>query len=383
MQKKIDLLDYLHTLFRWRKFVAVNVFLVALVALIVSLLLPKQYLATTTILPPKNKGLLSGFSDVSSLLRGLPGISLAGGAVSAELYQYITILKSRTALEQVVRRFDLIKVYEINKGSMGKAVKELLSHLVFKIEEEGTLSIGVTDRNPQRAADMANYLVELLNGINIELNTREVRSNREFIERRIEKNRADLTAAEEALKTFQEKHGIIMMPQEQQTSISAIGQLYAQKTRKEIELSLLERSLGTDNPILQSTRNELSVLNTKLKDMPDLGTEYIRLYREYVIQNKIYEVIVPLWEQAKFEEKRDTPTLLVLDKAELPERHIWPRKSIIVLIFAMLAFIISVAIAFVAEHLSMLKQENPTEYQRLQNFWLELRHFLPGKRSTG
>jgi uncharacterized protein involved in exopolysaccharide biosynthesis len=372
MPQQINFWDYLHTLLKWRKFIFLNVFIVAVVALLISFLLPKEYYASTSILPPKQKGLYGGFPEVSSLLRNLPGVSLGGGT-GVDLYNYITILKSRTALERVVQRFDLIKVYEINKPSMEKAVKALKQHLTFKIEEEGSLSIGVTDRDPQRAANMANYLVELLQQFNIELNTRETRSNREFIERRIEKNRADLKAAEEAIKKFQEQHGIIMMPQEQQASISAIGQLYAEKTKKEIQLNLLERSLARDNPILQLTRNELEALSAKLKDVPDLGMEYARLYRDYVIQNRIHEVIVPLWEQAKFEEKRDTPTLLVLDQAVAPERHVWPRKSIITLIFAALAFIISVAVVFLAEYLANLKQENHAEYEKLQNFWAELR----------
>ncbi len=377
MPQQINFWDYLHTLLKWRKFIFLNVFIVAVVALLISFLLPKEYYASTSILPPKQKGLFGGFPEVSSLLRNLPGVSLGGGA-GTDLYNYITILKSRTALERVVERFDLIKVYEINKPSMEKAVKALKQHLAFKIEEEGSLSIGVTDRDPQRAAEMANYLVELLQQLNIELNTRETRSNREFIERRIEKNRADLTAAEEAIKKFQEHHGIIMMPQEQQASISAIGQLYAEKTKKEIQLNLLERSLARDNPILQLTRNELDALSAKLKDVPDLGMEYARLYREYVIQNRIHEVIVPLWEQAKFEEQRDTPTLLVLDQAVAPERHVWPRKSIITLVFATLAFIISIAIVFLAEYIANLKQENHAEYEKLQSVWREFRRLIPG-----
>lgn len=366
MSQQISFWEYLQILVKWRKFIIINSFLVGLIALGAGFLLSKEYAARASILPPRNKGLFGDISGVSSLLRGLPGLSMPGGA-SPDLYNYITILKSRTALERVVQKFDLTQVYEIDNGSMEKAVRALNGHLVFKIEEEGALSIIVTDQDPQRAADMANYLVELLNETNIEMNTREVSRNRAFIERRIEKNRADLAATEEAMQAFQEKHGVIMMPQEQQASVSAMGQLYAQKAKKEIELSFLQQSLGRDNPILQSTRTELQVLEAKLKTMPDLGTAYLRLYREYVIQNEIHRVIVPLWEQAKFEETRDTPTLLVLDKAVKPERHVWPRKSIIAMIFALTAFIVSVAIAFIREYVDTLKQENPVEYAKLQN----------------
>ena len=47
------LVDYAAVLVRWRKLIVVNFIVVTLAAVIVSLLLPKWYKATTSLLPPK------------------------------------------------------------------------------------------------------------------------------------------------------------------------------------------------------------------------------------------------------------------------------------------------------------------------------------------
>jgi len=43
--------------------------------------------------------------------------------------------------------------------STGKIDEELLSNTDFELSEEGSLEISVYDKDPQRAADMANYFV--------------------------------------------------------------------------------------------------------------------------------------------------------------------------------------------------------------------------------
>src|SRR5436190_3668993 len=72
-------LDYVSILAKWRTFLLVNVCGVTLIAVIVSLLLPKWYKATASILPPKDQSLLNLFSSTNSVLKGLTSIPKLGG----------------------------------------------------------------------------------------------------------------------------------------------------------------------------------------------------------------------------------------------------------------------------------------------------------------
>ena len=73
-----------------------------------------------------------------------------------------------------------------------------------------------------RAAAMANAYVEVLNRLSAELGTREARSNRVFLEERVQETRRLLRDAEDTLRAYQQKSGMMISP-DQAASVSAIA----------------------------------------------------------------------------------------------------------------------------------------------------------------
>jgi tyrosine-protein kinase Etk/Wzc len=363
--------DFMATIAQWRRFIVVNIILVTAVSLGVSFLLPRWYRASCTILPPKNQNLLSnvGFASSNIIRQINPLRSLGSTTSSPEMYNYLAILRSHTLLDRIVKVFDLTNVYDISDHSIDKTIDELLSNVSFKVNEEGTLNIEVEDHDPGRAVAMADSFAVALDEINQELSAREARGNREFIDQRLSQNVKDLRNTEDSLKIFQEKHGIIAVSEQANSEISAVAELYAQRMKQELEIGILKRALTDDNPLLQSANDRLLELNKKLQNIPALGVSYLRLYREYTIQEKLFEILVPLREQAKIEEHRDTPTLLILDKAEKPDRPYAPRKLIIVVVFFVISTVFSIGIALFSGSLHRMKTVHPVEYERLMDNW--------------
>jgi uncharacterized protein involved in exopolysaccharide biosynthesis len=54
--------------------------------------------------------------------------------------------------------------------------------------------------------------------------------------------------------------------------------------------------------------------------------KYLRFYRDLEIQNKILEVILPMYEQAKVEEQKSIPSILFIDKAVPAEIKYGPKR---------------------------------------------------------
>lgn len=336
----------LGVLWNWRRFIAAIVLSVTVVAVVVSLLLPSWYRATASVLPPKQSDLFGSLGGATgSMLRSLTGGARLGGLGQKPAgYNYFAILRSRTAMEEVIRRFDLLRVYDIDDSSMTKAVRELADNTAFEEQLDENITIEVLDRDPVRAAEMANYFVELLNTISIRLGTTEARSNREFIEHRLSAARIDLANAEVKLKEYQERSGIMLTP-EQTSGVSALAALYALKEKKELEVAIAERVATEANPLLQQLRAELGAMRERLSALPQTGMESYRLYRDVVIQQKILEFLVPVHEQAKLDEKKDVPVLLVLDRAVPPDRKVRPQRTLIVGLSASLALLASAILA--------------------------------------
>jgi capsule polysaccharide export protein KpsE/RkpR len=113
------------------------------------------------------------------------------------------------------------------------------------------------------------------------------------------------------------------------------------------------------------------------KLVPELGAEYIRRFRDVEIQYKILQYILPVYEQAKVEEHRQTPSVVVLDRAGPAERKSKPKVTM----YTLLAFVVSTLLAFggalAAEMYRNLKDAHP---ERVRNWeeairrdWLGLR----------
>lgn len=366
---KPGLLDYAGVLLQWRRFIVVNVLIVTVVAIIVSLLLPKWYKATASILPPKEPDMLGSLGAASSVLRGLSsGRALRGlGQTQSGAYNYFAILKSRSAMESVVRKFDLLTVYDVSDSSMEKALKALQDNVAFEYQDDENITIDVMDKDPQRAADMANYFVELLNEMSIKLGTQEARNNREFIERRLAVSREDLRMAEDSLQRYQERSGIVMaIDPGTAAAISPIAELYGMKAKKEIELAILKRTVSQDNSMIRQLQLELREMERKMSTFPGVGIESLRLYRELAIQQKIIEFLVPLHEQAKVDEQKDVPILLILDKAVPPDRKSKPQRSLVVLVFFFLTLFASIILVFFMHGMSARKLTDKPLESRLK-----------------
>jgi len=382
--------DIVAVLLRWRRFIGRNVGVVVLLSIILSLLLPNWFASTVSLLPPKTSGDLfgqvAGFStalkDISKTLGGL-------GQSSDESFNYLAILKSRTALVKVIERFDLRSVYEVdNNTPMEVLIEELAGNVNLEVQEEGNITLTVYDKLPQRAADMANYFVDVLNNISIDLSTQSARNNRQFIEHRYREVQRDLAAAEDSLKRFQERHSLYALPEQTKAAIEAAAELKSQMLLKEMEIGFMKRTLGEDAPQIYTAQVQLGEMSRKLnemsrgvgrsrsendlrlfppfKDLPEIGTEYVRRYRDFEIQNKLLEFIVPVYEQARIEEAKTIPVVLVLDRAVPAERKARPTRSLIVFFSAVFAFVFSALIVLIIEAFERLKQ-NPDRYRQIEN----------------
>ncbi len=395
-----SLLDFLAIVTKWRKVIVRTIVISTFVAVIFALVSPKWYMASASVFPAEKADLFAGMEGISSLVRSIsPGRSLSALTGGGETERYLAILNSESVLLRVISQFDLTKVYDITSYPREKTIKELLSNVNFEIAEDGHLQITVYDRNPQRAADMANYFVRVLNETNSELQVQNARANRQFIETRYQKNLTDLRGAEDSLKVFQQKHGVIALPEQLEASIKAMAEIYGKMEVQDVELNVLRQTLASGHPSIRAAEIELAAMKDKIRELntgsttegdvnvlvpfkqaPALGTAYLRLYRDVEIQYKILQFVTPLYEQAKVEEQRATPSVIVLDSALVPERKAKPKASLYGLLAMFVSAIVVVSVVFAIEGGRKLKAMDP---DRVLGLWSTVKSDWFGLRWKG
>lgn len=359
---KSSLFWFAGLLVRARRFVLLNCLVAGIASIIIVLLLPNWYAGVTTVLPPKDAGLSLG--PLTAFLRDFA--PLRGSAPSSDAYSYLSILESRNAKEDVIRTFGLMELYEVDQ--MEKAIREFENNVDIELEEKGHIVITVYDRNPQRAADLANYYVTTLNRINVELGLQRTRVYREFLEKTIAGVKDTLRRSEEAFRDLQKETGMMVMP-ENQESMRSVAELYSEKAFRELEVEMLETLFGADHPEIRLKRAELESLSSRIREIPEVSLEHVRLYRNIQIQSRILELLLPLYEQAKLDERKALPSVVVLDRAVPPEKKAKPKRTLLVLSAVFSVSVLSLAVFGFRERIEELRVHSPERYRILRGLF--------------
>ncbi|MDW7681657.1 MAG: Wzz/FepE/Etk N-terminal domain-containing protein, partial [bacterium] len=273
-EKKITTLDYLSVLVRWRRKIIINCLIICIIAAGISLVLPKTFKSSTTILPPTGDG--AGFG-LSSLLNTLPmgSIGLGLGVLPEETNTFLAILNSRTVGENVIQKFDLINRYK--SENMEEALRTLRSRFSIKINDEGTVTLSATGKTPffsskgeeteakNLAKDIADFFIAELDRVNLQLKTERATNTRKFIEGRYYQNLKELETAENEFKFFQEKYGVIALPEQIAATIQTAAELKAKIISKEIEVGYLSKFVNESHSKLFQAQTELDELRRKYR----------------------------------------------------------------------------------------------------------------------
>ncbi|MBK8983429.1 MAG: hypothetical protein IPM38_14180 [Ignavibacteria bacterium] len=352
--KEVGIYDYIRVLVKNKKLFLPGTFIVGLfVTFLMFFVIEPIYQSTTTV---KSAG--SGFGLGSLLgVSGLPDLGgleeLSGGGSTKELALYEEIIMSRRCIEETIIRFNLIDVYKVD--SMQDAVKNFRLNIITleSNKKAGTLTIGIFDKDKQKAKDIADFIIFQLNRIYSEMNALNARNNKEFIQQRYDSARQDLKAIEDSLENFQVKFGISPEIQAEVVSRASFGLEVSIKS-EEVKLELLKKILTPEQPEIMEQEERISILKKQfdemrnsndgsgdfqLKGLPTVLINFYRLKREIEIQNRIVTTLIPIYEQTKFEEKRETPTVVILDYPNLPEKKAKPKRLTTVAI-SMFAFFI-------------------------------------------
>ena len=363
-----------------RKFILKNVIIVSLLSIIISLLLPKWYASKAVVLS-SGAGQFNFLSSISPI----PVADFGLSTINEDINNFIAILQSRTVKEYMVKKFNLVDRYK--QRDIEFAMEAFEEKIELEVTEDGTLEITIFDKDPIMAKEMVNEVLFMLDQINQSIGMEAGKYNREFLENRININKKDLEKAELALKTFQEKTGIIdlvaqlsstmqMSAQAYNSIFEAYTALYAKKIETETELAVAKTTLSNNNPtimqlekLLKEQTVQLEQLMIKLDEklqyllsnispaqidtvpniefsvsfntLPSLGLENARLIREVELQSTIQEILIPQFEQAKLEETKNIPTLQIIDKPKVALNKSKPKRSLIVIASTVMSFLMS------------------------------------------
>jgi capsule polysaccharide export protein KpsE/RkpR len=325
---------------------------------IIAFVIPKRYESTTRLMPPDSQS-GSGLAMVAALAdKGGLGVgSLAGDllGVQSSGALFVDILGGRTVQDRLVDRFDLRKVYRVRYWQ--DARKDLARHTdISEDRKSGVITITVTDRDPHRAAGLAQAYVEELDRLVAQVSTSSARRERVFIEQRLQAVKQDLDAASRQFSEYASKNTTIDVTAQGKATVEAAAKLEGEMIAAQSELEGLEQIYTKNNVRVRSLQARVDELRRELhamggdtsdtasdktrstqefpsiRQLPLLGVKWGDLYRETKIQETVFQLLTQQYEMAKIEEAKEIPVVSVVDPANVPEKKSFPPRLLIILL---------------------------------------------------
>ena len=326
-------------------------------AVIISLLLPNWYLAETRLLIPgqTSSGLLS---SVISGRVGSSASSLLGGLIS-DYQQELAILDSRTVKQSVVEEFDLIEVYDLadSESPMNYSIQELEGNIEFVVDNEyNYLAVQVYDKEPQRAADMANFFVSKLNQVGIDLSTETARSYRQTVENRYQETEDSLSTVLSAIRALREKTGVLDLPAQGAAFMEGLTEWRSQIFLAELEFENLLSFYGPNHSQTRAAQQAVErakesyeralegqerLMPVSQDSLPGVAFKFAELQKEFVILTTLLEFARPVLEEAQLAEERAAKSVQVLDPAIVPTVKARPWRAAICVVSTFSGFLLS------------------------------------------
>ncbi len=356
---------------------------------LIAFLIPNRYESTAKLMPPDNPpsamaallaGAGGGSAGSANGLNGLLGDLVGGKTTSAT---FVGILQSRTVADQVIKQFNLQKVYRIRH--LEDTRKELARFTDITVDRKSSIiSVAVTDKDPQRATDMAQAYVQELDRLVALLSTSAARSQREFLENRLQVVKRELEQSEIELSKFSSKNSTLDLKEQAKAMMEAATSVQAQLIATQTELEGLRQIYSDSNVRVRTAQAQVNELKKKLNELggsgaeaapytpsssdfsypairqlPVLGVTYADLYRKSKIAEVVFELLTKQYEMAKVEEAKEIPSVKVLDVPVVPRKKSFPPRLIIIVLGTLFAMVMQGTWVFTRRAWDLTEDHDP------------------------
>ena len=355
-----------------KKFLVLFIGTALILTLIISFIIPHEYEAQISILPPDESDKGSGMSSI--LQNFSSAISIGQVGQNTKVYLMSEILKSRELAKYITEKCELEKYPQFKGLKKDKIYISVRENIELQINRSGliilTTSINTNyfpdskdkENTAILIASIANAAAEGLDVINRKKNVSKAKTKKIFIEKVLADNKIKLDSIDNALKSFQEKNKVLAIDDQTKAIIENAVNIGSELSKAEIELSLAMQDFEPNTPKVKTFKNRVSELKNQynkiqtggmvksdkfsipLSQVPELAKQYTNLMRDQKILVQVIMYLETQKYQEAIQEESDVSTIEVLDKAYVNYDQVAPSRKLMLLIGFLLSTIIGIGI---------------------------------------
>jgi uncharacterized protein involved in exopolysaccharide biosynthesis len=316
-------------LYKWRK----PLFIVMVVALAGSWFFSSPWFIT-----PKFKSTVIMFPASSSSIsksllneQSVKGQDITAFGEDDQAEQLLQILNSNMIRNRVMRKFDLMKHYDIDSTSDVKYAnlfKEYDNNITFRRTEFMAVQISVYDKDPQMAADIANTIASLLDS-----------AKNDMMRQRSVKGFKVVEAEYNSMKA--EKDKIV-------DSLITLGSLGVNDVESQSQVLNQQFAIS----IMNGNKTAQAALQKKLDVLGKYGGIYMALKNSLEFKTEQLILLETKFKQAKVDAEENLPQKFIVSDAYKAERKSYPMRWRIIIVSTVAALFLSIIVIMVMEKIS-------------------------------
>lgn len=310
--ESFDLLRYMYK----RRYPLLALTLLAVVASVIASLMITPRFRSTVVFFPAPSTTASRLLYLDSPFARDP--ELFGDEEMVE--QMLQVLNSDEIRSKIIEKYDLFNHYVIDPESKFPATslhKIFRKNISFRKTEYMAVVIDVLDKDPARAAVMANDIAALLDSTMNRMQKEKTRKALEVVENEYLNLQNEIRVLEDSLSYIRSK-GVIAYD----SQAEAYYQAYA-------------------SALLNKDDEAVRLLEGKLKVISRYGGSYITLSHMLVNQLNSLSVLKAKYQEAQVNYNSEMPVKFILDNAYPAEKKAYPMRWLIVIVSTFSVFVLS------------------------------------------
>lgn len=301
-------------------------------------------------------------------LTGLPELGSPSGP---DVTVAQRVLSSRTTMERVILRYDLIRRYE--SRSMEKALEKAAERFSVVLSDDGFLLVSAEASERERAAAIVRDWISIANDELSRIVTSRARRARMETEEALRVVTDSLEAAQEQMQEFRTRTGLYFPEAQSTQAVEVLGEVEASLVEAEAELAGLRGAVSQLSPAYMEIARKVSYLREALQlrlgegdslsvfpglqQMPAIVREYESLETKLQARRLVAMMLQQQLERLRIQEATDSPTLEVVVPPSPSHLRSYPKRKKMVILYTLTALVVALALLTVLTYLRRIGRD--------------------------
>lgn len=301
---------------------------------------------------------LTSDADGAFTLSDPDGIAIASGRVGEDVTAATSAGPVRLHVDRLTGRPGTR--FDVTRSSTLDTVERLQKQLSVKETalQSGVIALTLQGANPVLTADVVNGIARQFIKQDVDRRSAEAEHTLAFLDQQLPQLRRELDAAEQRYNTFRNNHGTVDLSEESRLLLQQIVDNKTKLADLQRQRADLSQRFTASHPAVAALDAQIAQLQGSQSEMtkdvaalPDTEQTALRLLRDVRVDTGLYTNMLNSAQQLRVAKAGQIGNVRVVDFAETPDKPVWPKRVVVILIAFGGGLFVGILAAFVRKSL--------------------------------